>query len=230
MMCVNWTPGVKLEDVERDTILQAYRFYREDKTTTANALGISVKTLYNKIEQYSEEQKQSEEDQRNILKRDTEIQEKLRGRNNPQAAKYRTEDELREYHEKNPPQIELGIHPTARPKNEAKYDFGEHNDEISKYRFKSSSPAVYGKSAQKISGAQSNEIKSGFRGESASEISEKQSLPLPIGQEVQNMLPAENTAGSDEGASKRVSGSDVETRSSISDTGKPGKHSKSRRS
>lgn len=56
-----WSPGVTLEDVERQVILKAHHYYKEVKTTTAAALGISVRTLDTKLEKYKtdevEEQK-----------------------------------------------------------------------------------------------------------------------------------------------------------------------------
>lgn len=67
-----WSPGLSLEQVEKECILQAFRFYRSNKTQTAIALGISVRTIENKLEKYAkdaeleterraEERKQQEE-------------------------------------------------------------------------------------------------------------------------------------------------------------------------
>ncbi len=47
-----WSPGVTLEDVEKQVILKAHHYYKEVKTTTAAALGISVRTLDAKLEKY----------------------------------------------------------------------------------------------------------------------------------------------------------------------------------
>lgn len=52
-MNVTWQPGMTLADMEKMTILAALRFYRGNKTQTAEALGITSKTVYNKIEAYS---------------------------------------------------------------------------------------------------------------------------------------------------------------------------------
>jgi hypothetical protein len=52
-----WSPGVKLETIERQVIEKAFRFYKENKTATASALGISVRTLDNKFAQYTEQDK-----------------------------------------------------------------------------------------------------------------------------------------------------------------------------
>ncbi len=49
---INWYPGMTLEEVEKQVILKAFRFHNENKTHTAHALGVSVRTIQNKIEQY----------------------------------------------------------------------------------------------------------------------------------------------------------------------------------
>ena len=53
MANLNWQPGMSLELVEKEAILQAFRFYRANKTTTASALGISIRTLDAKLEKYA---------------------------------------------------------------------------------------------------------------------------------------------------------------------------------
>ncbi len=50
---IMWSPGVTLEHIERQVIVKAYFHYRENKTATAAALGISVRTLDNKFEKYA---------------------------------------------------------------------------------------------------------------------------------------------------------------------------------
>lgn len=49
---ISWSPGVTLEDIEKVVILKAFRHFRGNKTITANALGIAVRTLDNKLEKY----------------------------------------------------------------------------------------------------------------------------------------------------------------------------------
>lgn len=49
---VHWSPGMKLDDLEKRAILSAYSYYRENKTATANSLGISIRTLDNKLEKF----------------------------------------------------------------------------------------------------------------------------------------------------------------------------------
>ena len=54
---INWSPGVKLEAVEKQVILKTLQFYKNNKTSAANALGISIRTIDNKLEKYSRQDK-----------------------------------------------------------------------------------------------------------------------------------------------------------------------------
>lgn len=47
-----WTPGSTLEEIERRVIVQALQFHNGNRTHTAKALGISIRTLRNKIADY----------------------------------------------------------------------------------------------------------------------------------------------------------------------------------
>jgi Bacterial regulatory protein, Fis family len=47
-----WQPGITLEQIEREVILKALRFYQGNKTQTARALGVAVRTIDNKLECY----------------------------------------------------------------------------------------------------------------------------------------------------------------------------------
>jgi hypothetical protein len=49
----NWYPGVTLDELEKGAILKAFKFYRGNKTQTANVLGIAIRTLDNKLEKYA---------------------------------------------------------------------------------------------------------------------------------------------------------------------------------
>jgi len=53
---ITFTIGKPLEDVERAVILRTLNAFDGDKKKTANALGISRRTLYRKLEQYGEKQ------------------------------------------------------------------------------------------------------------------------------------------------------------------------------
>lgn len=52
-----WSPGVTLEAIEKQTVQVAFRHYRGNKTATANALGIAIRTLDSKLEKYSQDEK-----------------------------------------------------------------------------------------------------------------------------------------------------------------------------
>ncbi len=48
----NWTPGQTLNDIERNVILDALKYHKGNRTHTAKALGISIRTLRNKLAEY----------------------------------------------------------------------------------------------------------------------------------------------------------------------------------
>ena len=49
---IQWSPGVSLEEIEKQVILKAFAHYRRNKTVTSNALGIAIRTLDHKLEKY----------------------------------------------------------------------------------------------------------------------------------------------------------------------------------
>lgn len=48
----NWSPGKTLDDIERTVIVEALTYHQGNRTHTAKALGISIRTLRNKIADY----------------------------------------------------------------------------------------------------------------------------------------------------------------------------------
>jgi len=50
---VTWQPGVTLEKMEQQVIENAMVFYRQNKTHAAEGLGIAIRTLDSKLEQYA---------------------------------------------------------------------------------------------------------------------------------------------------------------------------------
>jgi transcriptional regulator with PAS, ATPase and Fis domain len=48
----SWAPGRTLDDIERDVILEALSYHQGNRTHTARALGISIRTLRNKLADY----------------------------------------------------------------------------------------------------------------------------------------------------------------------------------
>lgn len=58
---VSWAPGMRIDRLERDVILAAFKFYHQNKTTTAASLGIAIRTLENKLEKYAKEDEAAKE-------------------------------------------------------------------------------------------------------------------------------------------------------------------------
>ncbi len=52
---LDFTVGMKLDEIERKYILQTLYFVQQNRTKAADILGISIRTLRNKINQYREE-------------------------------------------------------------------------------------------------------------------------------------------------------------------------------
>lgn len=76
---VTWAPGITLEEVEKQVILSALRFYRNNKTQTANVLGISVRTVDHKLEKYEADRINFEERARQSKLNDQETLARMRG-------------------------------------------------------------------------------------------------------------------------------------------------------
>lgn len=74
-----WSPGVTLEAIEKQVILKAFQFYRGNKTQTSIALGISIRTLDNKLAQYKEESSQQQEREDAQREREADFQRRSRG-------------------------------------------------------------------------------------------------------------------------------------------------------
>lgn len=69
-----WAPGVTLEAIEKQVILKAYQWFRGNATQTAIALGVSEKTIRNKLEQYEHEgRKQQEFEDRELAERQRQL-------------------------------------------------------------------------------------------------------------------------------------------------------------
>ncbi len=82
---VNWVPGITLDEMEKQCILQAFRFYRGNKTQTAGALGIAIRTLEHKLERYEADAKREEERIIADKQRSADILARMRG---PDILKY----------------------------------------------------------------------------------------------------------------------------------------------
>lgn len=51
---ITWQPGMSLAQLEQEVIVAAVRFHEGNKSMAAQSLGISPKTIYNKLESYGE--------------------------------------------------------------------------------------------------------------------------------------------------------------------------------
>lgn len=78
MIGLVWTPGMSLEAVEKEVILQALKYFKGNKTATYNALGIAPKTLDSKLEKYNVSAKEMKEKQDDRTTRANEWLEKQR--------------------------------------------------------------------------------------------------------------------------------------------------------
>ena len=78
-----WSPGVSLDAVEKMVILKAFRHYRGNKTHTANALGIAIRTLDTKLASYEVNAKDERERAENEKRDKQKWLDRSRGINTP---------------------------------------------------------------------------------------------------------------------------------------------------
>lgn len=76
-----WSPGMSLEIVEKLVIIKAYSHFRQNKTATANSLGIAIRTLDAKLDKYEFER--MEEEKKNNLEKQKKEDLLARARGNP---------------------------------------------------------------------------------------------------------------------------------------------------
>lgn len=74
-----WTPGQTLEGIEKEAIKKAYQFYQQNKTQTAASLGISIRTLDNKLEKYETEDAEMKVRQDEYERREEDYRKRARG-------------------------------------------------------------------------------------------------------------------------------------------------------
>jgi hypothetical protein len=73
---MRWIPGTTIADLEKMAITDAMKFYQGRKNDAAEALGISTRTLYNKLEEYAKEDElKAEAEARDKLRRDNWLRE-----------------------------------------------------------------------------------------------------------------------------------------------------------
>ncbi len=59
---IHWSPGVKIDHVEKQIIIKALAFYGNDREVTARSLGISRRTLDTRIMDYRKEDQKIPDD------------------------------------------------------------------------------------------------------------------------------------------------------------------------
>jgi len=52
---VYWQPGISLDDVEKQVIEKCLGYFQGNKTATAKSLGVSIRTIDNKLIKYQKE-------------------------------------------------------------------------------------------------------------------------------------------------------------------------------
>ena len=62
-MSLIWQPGVKLCDVEKNVINLALKFFQGNKEATAQSLGVSVRTIDNKLKKYKRENEEAKNEE-----------------------------------------------------------------------------------------------------------------------------------------------------------------------
>ncbi len=58
---VGYEPGKTLDEIERDVILEAFNYHKQNMVHTARSLGVSRATLYRKIQQYTGDREMTNE-------------------------------------------------------------------------------------------------------------------------------------------------------------------------
>lgn len=74
-----WQPGLKMAEVERQVIEDAMRFHMGDKKAVARALGVSEKTIYNKLESYRKDDMRKIEEKNSRDEKNKKLLEEHRG-------------------------------------------------------------------------------------------------------------------------------------------------------
>lgn len=75
----SWMPGKTLEQIEKEAIQQAFKFYQGNKTQTAASLGIAIRTLDSKLEKYEAERIDHEKRMKDADEREKLFRDRSRG-------------------------------------------------------------------------------------------------------------------------------------------------------
>lgn len=82
---VIWSPGISLEQIEKQVILKALSFYHKDKVAVSNSLKISISALENKLAQYEKDAAQEAQVLSEVRSREADFQLRSRGMPVPQS-------------------------------------------------------------------------------------------------------------------------------------------------
>ena len=77
---VRWSPGMSLEELEKNVILAALQFYNKNKLATSNALGIAPRTLDYKLAKYADDEAAAKVREEELAKKAKETLERSRSK------------------------------------------------------------------------------------------------------------------------------------------------------
>lgn len=77
---IQWRPGITIYLAEKEVILQAFKFYQSNKTATAHALGISTRTLDNKLERYESDRQYEQQRAEHLAHYERSLLDEQRGK------------------------------------------------------------------------------------------------------------------------------------------------------
>lgn len=83
---VYWQPGMTLEALEKHVILRCLSFYGNNKTKTAEALGIAIRTIDNKLEKYRQEEQQEKEALERVRQKEQEFAQRALGKSSVRSS------------------------------------------------------------------------------------------------------------------------------------------------
>lgn len=90
-----WQPGLTLENLEELAIKEAFKFHQGNKSATARALDISVRTLETKLEKYENDDRNKRDFAAKRRSNEADFLARSRGQSISQFAPSATRDEVR---------------------------------------------------------------------------------------------------------------------------------------
>lgn len=70
---ITWTPGKTLAQLEKEIFSYALKLYNNNKDLVAESLGVSTKTVYNKLERYAKELEEDKKLSQSLEEREREF-------------------------------------------------------------------------------------------------------------------------------------------------------------